>query len=152
MQTIQIFYGFCILLILSRAHSTNILQPTWLSDSSRAEKPSDGTVRITPENLRETAEWRAIIQKAVNEGRYAVDIDEETPQFNPEDRFRPQPFPPPQFGPPSLAPFNPPHWPLQFEVPTMAPWLPLEPPTQPNPMQRMWSDFMENTRRMWEQH
>lgn len=36
--------------------------------------PTDGKVRITPENLRETAEWRAIIQKAVNEGRYAVNL------------------------------------------------------------------------------
>ncbi|XP_011199590.2 formin-like, partial [Bactrocera dorsalis] len=132
MQSLKIFY-FCALLILSCLSFANarplqeevqrrIVQPTWLADNNRAEFPSDGKVRITPENLRETAEWRAIIQKAVNEGRYAVDLDHDLSEFNPEEYFRSQPFPqpPPQFGPSPLAPFNP-------------PWLPLAPPPQPFP-------------------
>nr|XP_014087140.1 uncharacterized protein LOC106615444 [Bactrocera oleae] len=152
MRPSKIFY-FSTLLILSCLSFTNtrpvqgdvqhrIVQPTWLSDNNRVEMPTDGKVRITPENLRETAEWRAIIQKAVNEGRYAVNLYHDLPEFNPEEHFQPQPFPqpPPQFGPPPLAPFNP-------------PWLPpLAPLPQPNPMHSIWRDFMENTRRMWERN
>ncbi|XP_018794517.1 PREDICTED: uncharacterized protein LOC108972410 [Bactrocera latifrons] len=117
-------FNVCALLILSCLSLTNarplqeeeqrrIVQPTWLGDNNRAEFPSDGRVRITPENLRETAEWRAIIQKAVNEGRYAVDLNHDLSDS--EEHFRPQPFPQPpkQFGPSPLAPFNPP-WLIKF--------------------------------------
>ncbi|XP_036339528.1 uncharacterized protein LOC118748897 [Rhagoletis pomonella] len=137
-----------------------IVQPTWLTDKSRPLVPSDGIVHINQKNLQEVAELRDEIQKAVNEGRFAVDIEQDQPpqappfnvdqqnaQLGPEWPPLPQPLAPataPQFRPLPLAPFNQAHWAL----PQMVPWLPVD-PQQPNLMQRMWSDFMENTRRMW---
>lgn len=72
---------------------------------------------------------------------------QDSSQFKPEEHFRPLQ----QFGPTPLAPFHRPPWPPQFEMPTMKPWLPMEPSPQQSPS-HIWSDFMENTRRMLEGH
>ncbi|XP_020714348.1 uncharacterized protein LOC101454797 isoform X2 [Ceratitis capitata] len=53
-----------------------VVQPTWLVDKRRPATPSEANVRITAQNLQEAAELREEIRKAVEEGRFAVDVEQ----------------------------------------------------------------------------
>lgn len=53
-----------------------MVQPTWLVDKRRPATPSEANVRITAQNLQEAAELREEIRKAVEEGRFAVDVEQ----------------------------------------------------------------------------
>ncbi|XP_004524902.1 uncharacterized protein LOC101454797 isoform X1 [Ceratitis capitata] len=121
-----------------------VVQPTWLVDKRRPATPSEANVRITAQNLQEAAELREEIRKAVEEGRFAVDVEQDSSTFIEEGNFQSQSVPQP------LGPFssNQPQWSF--------PWIPMEQfrsqQPQSNIMQRMWNDFMENTRRVWERN
>ncbi|KAH8338178.1 hypothetical protein KR059_011185 [Drosophila kikkawai] len=50
-----------------------VVTPTWLMGPSRPNsKAGAPKVQVTQQNLREVAAWRAVIQKAVDEGTYVV--------------------------------------------------------------------------------
>ncbi|KAH8289626.1 hypothetical protein KR054_008305 [Drosophila jambulina] len=49
-----------------------VITPTWLMGPSMPSSKAAPKVQVTQQNLRETAAWRATIQKAVDEGTYVV--------------------------------------------------------------------------------
>ncbi|XP_067637408.1 uncharacterized protein [Eurosta solidaginis] len=96
-----------------------VVQPTWLTDTTLPLLPGDGKVTITKENMAETAALRDEIQKAVEEGRYYVDIDQDnmsnemntvppTAQRSAAQQTR-------QFGPSSSTFWNPTQWSMVFQ-------------------------------------
>ncbi|KRF99595.1 uncharacterized protein Dwil_GK27485 [Drosophila willistoni] len=52
-----------------------VVAPDWLRGPVLPVNSQSAVVRVTPQNLQETAAIRASIQKAINEGSYVVATD-----------------------------------------------------------------------------
>ncbi|ALC49672.1 CG17169, partial [Drosophila busckii] len=61
-----------ILLWLLPLSMGQVVQPTWLMRPDQLPNAQAAEVRVTPEKLKQAADIRASIQKAVNDGTYVV--------------------------------------------------------------------------------